>query len=167
MAHNTTFNTVAPYSEALAKCLTIFQNRVLTTAGMVIKAGSSAIPKTGAGVLNFSIGGKVYSVAAATDMALTSVAASTVADGKSRVFFLFLDASSTLSIMASAAVATASIATVAVMPDYDMSTLVPFAAIKVSNASGSTFTPATTALDAANVTVTYVNLSAPLPGQAV
>ncbi|GAB6037122.1 hypothetical protein JCM15519_16810 [Fundidesulfovibrio butyratiphilus] len=162
---NALLGQFSPYSSKLANVLTCLMNRTLASGGLAIKAAASAVVKTAAAI-SYSINGKLYSFAAG-DVALTSVAASTVAAGNARVFFLFLDSAGDFSIVASDEVAVASLASVAVMPEYDCDTLVPFGAIKVSNGTASTFTPGTTALDTASLTVAYVNLSGIVSGQAI
>lgn len=166
MAYNTEFNKMHPFSEQLSKVLTYLQNRALSSAALAIKITASAIAKNTAALV-YAVAGKAYTLAANTDIALTDVAAKTIVAGNARVFFLFINAAGAVTVTASNSVAAASIASVSVLPDYDESTLVPFGAIKVNNGTAGTFTPGTTALDTALLTVTYVNLSAPLPGQAI
>lgn len=163
--YNAAFTTIAPFSEKMATALTHLLNRTFTTGGLVIKAGASAIAKTATAVA-FSLNGKSLSFPAG-DVALTSAAASTILAGYARNFFLFLDASAAVTIVPSASVLIANVATINVMPDYDCNALVPFGVIKWANGSASTLTPATGALDTTDAVATYVNLSAPIVGQTV
>jgi len=82
---------------AFDKVLTPIGDRVstqsLSSAGLVIKAGGSAIVKTGAAAYYASAKGKLVTKAAATDMAAL---AGTVTNAKFNVFAFFVDAAGTL-----------------------------------------------------------------------
>ena len=85
-----------------------------------------------------------------------------VAAGKSSAAFLAIDA-------------VGNVVVSAVAPDDDNDIVVPdpgagaclFGAVKVSNGGATAFTGGTTALDAANVTATYYNLSGVIPGESL
>lgn len=81
---------------ALDKVLTPIGDRIstqtLSTAGLAIKAGASAIVKTGASACQYAIKGKLGSIAAATDQAALS---GTVTNAKFNVFAFFVDAAGT------------------------------------------------------------------------
>jgi len=61
-----------PIAEAVAK---VFNTRAITTAGLVIKAGASALAKTGSAAFYATVGGRLVTIAGSTDMpALTGLA---------------------------------------------------------------------------------------------
>jgi hypothetical protein len=64
-----------------------------TDAGLVIKAGGSAVVKTGSSALYLSIKGKLVTKAASTDMAALS---GTVTNAKFNIFQFFIDGAGTL-----------------------------------------------------------------------
>lgn len=134
-------------------------NRAFNAAGLAIKAWSSALAKT-VNTLNYQIDSVLYSKAASDLAALTGY---DVADGYTKVLSVFLDTSGTFTYLSSAAIAnTATINVrndIVVEPDQKTKALIGF--IKIKNASGSTFTGGTTALDASNVTVTYIDIYYP------
>lgn len=66
---------------------------MLSTAGLVIKAGGSAIVKTGAAAFYALAGGTLVTKAAATDMAALS---GTVTNAKFNVFVFYIDSAGTL-----------------------------------------------------------------------
>lgn len=68
--------------------------QTLTSAGLVIKAGGSAIAKTGSSVTYALVKGKLVSKAGSTDMAAL---VGTVTNAKFNVFAFFMDGAGTLS----------------------------------------------------------------------
>lgn len=64
------------------------KSRMLATAGLVIKAGGSALVKTGGAAAQYVANGVLGSIAAATDMAALS---GTVTNAKFNVFCYFID----------------------------------------------------------------------------
>lgn len=68
------------------------KSRMLASAGLVIKAGGSAIVKTGASAAQFIANGVLGSIGAATDMAALS---GTVSNAKFNVFVFFIDSAGT------------------------------------------------------------------------
>ena len=146
-------------SDNLAQVLSALLSRTFNAGGFAIKTASSADAKT-ANTIEFTVNGVHKTKAAVATVSLSSVAASTCATGASRLYVIFLDASGNVTVQASDAGTTT-------MPAYSMATLCPVAAVKVVNASGSTFTPGTTALDTASITFTFMDLSGVFPGQTL
>lgn len=132
---------------ALKAAEAAFKNVALSSAGLVIKAGGSALAKTGAAIFYASVGGTIVSIAAGTDMpALTGL---NIAQNKYNVICFFIDAAGTV---------TASLGTPGdtpaevVFPAFSATkTLVGYLLITHSSA----FTGGTTALDTA--TTVYVS----------
>lgn len=77
---------IKPIADRLSTC-------TLNSAGLVIKAGGSALVKTGATPTAVSVKGKLQSIAAATDMAALS---GTVVNATFNVYAFFVDAAGTL-----------------------------------------------------------------------
>lgn len=126
---------------------------MLTSAGLVIKAGSSAIVKAVTAFAAIIDGAPVYK-AAATDM---SALVGTLATAKSAAWAFYIDSAGTITTAAKTAdVATHALAVAAVAAPTDNKALIGF--IVVDNATGSNFVGGTTALDAASLTVTYYNV---------
>lgn len=67
--------------------------RMLSSAALVIKAGASALVKTGAAAAQAAVGGVLRSIAAATDMAAL---AGTVTNAKFNVYCYFIDSAGVL-----------------------------------------------------------------------
>lgn len=119
----------------------------LTTAGLVIKAGASTLAKTGAAAFYASVGGRLLTIAAATDMpALTGLV---ITANSFNVACFFVNSSGTVS----ARFGTEGVSLGRVkFPDFPLGqALVGFLIITHS----ATFTGGTTALDTA--TTVYVS----------
>lgn len=121
--------------------------QALTTAGLVIKTGGSALAKTGAAAFYGIVGGRLVTIAAATDMpALTGL---TITASSFNVACFFIDSSGTVT--ARFGTEGTTIGRVK-FPDFPVDkALVGFLLITHS----STFTGGTTALDTA--TTVYVS----------
>ncbi len=132
---------------------------VLSKAGLVIKAGSSAIVKAGsafAAVVN----GTIVRKAANTDMAAL---AGTLANANSAAWAFYVDAAGTLTTSAKTANAATHAAAIALLPTTPLDrALIGF--IVVDNATGSNFVGGTTPLDTGSLTVTYYDSSGIPPG---
>jgi len=132
---------------------------VLNSAGLAIKAGSSALAKSVNTITAF-IDGVLVSKAAADMPALVG----TIAAAKYGLFVFSVNASGTLTTtpgtLTGAALANLVFPTI---PDGDV--VIGF--IVVHNGSASTFTGGTTALDAADITTTYVNTPFPFNPNAL
>lgn len=130
--------------------LALYQNQMLSSAGLVIKGASSALAKTGAAATTAIAGGVLQKIAAATDMAALS---GTVVTATKNVYVFSIDAGGTLySAMGGASAAVSGI-TFPVIPEGRA--VIGF--ILVENATGADFVGGTTALDVASLTVTYLN----------
>lgn len=136
---------------ALQALLQVFASRLNTvataTAGLVIKAGTSVLAKTGATAFRGSVGGRQVTIAAATDMpALTGLV---ITANKFNVACFFIDAAGTVTAAFGTEGGTAA---AVVFPDFPIDkALVGFLLITHS----ATFTGNTTALDTA--TTVYVS----------
>lgn len=153
MAHTRNFDSAAKSSQTLSDILTSLQkahcNRIFNTGGLAIKAGGSAVVKT-VNTVNAWIDGTIVQKAAG-DMAALS--GSVVPTGSKNIYAFCLDSSGTLTTLAGTANATlGSVLFPTVSADK---AIIGF--IIVSNATGSDFTPGTTALDTGSLTVTYVD----------
>ena len=185
-------------------------NQFLDAAGVVIKAASSPIPKTGATAARYVWDGKFKSLGAATECALGGTTSNfKIPNGYTGLFILAVNGSDdprdpvtgTVSAAGTAAGATqaffapfiftpeavsvagyidtryrgyryskdaAGNTVLKATNDYakSMSHLIkdlpegflPYAVVKVANASGADFVPGTTALDAAGLTVTFTSI---------
>lgn len=100
---------------------------------------------------DFTIGGRVYTKAAADNIALTAAPAQPVLT--SAYYLLSVNAAGTVT--TTAGTSAASNPAIPVPPDGQA----VFGAIKVDLAEEATFTPGTTALNATNVTATFYNLT--------
>lgn len=152
--------------------------RCATKITLAINAASAATVKS-TGAIIYTIGGVFYTAAALANKAITVThradgSAVTAKDaayvqpaGTTAVYVLALNAAGTL------AVVQGSYAGQSITFSADKSKVItgtgaapslpagycPIGAIKVKTAAGTTFTPATTALDAAGLTVTFTDLS--------
>jgi hypothetical protein len=70
-----------------------YSSQALQSAGLVIKAGGSALAKTGGSATKLLADGKLVNIAAATDMAAL---AGTVTNAKFNVYCFFVDSAGTL-----------------------------------------------------------------------
>ena len=126
--------------------------KLLTSAGLVIKAGGSAIVKAGSAFVA-NIAGVLVRKAANTDM---SALAGTLATAKRAVWAFYINAAGTISTSAKSADAATHDAALLLLPAVpDGLAMIGF--IVVDNATGSNFVGGTTALDTASLTVTYYN----------
>lgn len=123
-------------------------NLVFNTAGLAIKAGSSALAKS-VNTITYVIDGVIAQKAAA-DMAALS--GTTVADGSKNVYVFTVDVSGTLKTYAGTQATT--LAGIVWPTVADGEAVIGFLIVATS---GATFIPGTTALDAGTVTATYVN----------
>lgn len=157
MANTQNFDGVAKGEQTLSDILIKFQkfatNQIYNTGGLAIKAGSSALAKTVNTVLASHAG--VYSTKAAADMAALSGAV--VPTGSTNIYAFVLDSAGTLTTVAGTAATT--LAGVVAPVISDDKAIIGF--ITVANATGSDFTPGTTALDVGSLTVTYYNTPFP------
>lgn len=136
-------------AEVVSK-MNVQQSSMLTKAGLVIKAGSSAIVKAGSAFAAV-VGGTPVRKAANTDMAAL---VGTLATAKSALWAFYIDAAGTLTTSAKTADADTHAAAMALLPVTPAGkAMIGF--IIVDNATGSNFVGGTTALDAASLTVTY------------
>lgn len=134
---------------------------VLSKAGLVIKAGSSAVVKAGVAFAAV-VGGTIVRKAANTDMAAL---VGTLATANSAAWAFYINEAGTLSASAKTANAASHAAAIALLPATPLDVaLIGF--IVVDNATGSNFVGGTTALDTASLTVTYYDSSGIPPGLA-
>ena len=133
-----------PIAEAVAK---VFNTRAITTAGLVIKAGASALAKTGSAAFYATVGGRLVTIAGSTDMpALTGL---TITANSFNVACFFIDSAGTVTVrFGTEGTALGRVK----FPDFPLAqALVGFLIITHS----ATFTGGTTALDTA--TTVYVS----------
>ena len=131
----------------------------LNGGSLQIKTSSSALAKT-TSAINYLINGYLYSKAAWDLAALTGY---NVTSAYTAVLSVFLDSAWTFSYEKSAEVAntaTFRLGDVASLKSTASKALVGYIVIK--NATASVFTGGTTALDAANITATYIDVFAPI-----
>lgn len=128
------------------------QNRFLLSAPvLVIKAGSSAVVKS-SGAFTALVAGTYVSKAADTDMAALS---GNTAAGKYALYDFYMDSAGTITSAKAADAATAA-AALLLLPALPINK-VRLGYVIVHNGSLAAFQGNTTALDAADITVTYVN----------
>ena len=126
--------------------------QMLNSAGLVIKAGASALVKTGASASHAMVQGVLRSIAASTDMAAL---AGTVTNAKFNVFVYYIDASGTLtSQMGTEGATLAAVVFPATPPAV---TVVGFSIINPTGAGN--FVGGTTAFDDGTVVPTAVHVS--------
>lgn len=137
---------------------------ILTAPTLVIKATSGTVPKSSTA---FSVlaAGLVQSKAADTDM---SVIAGTLATAKAALWAFYIDSAGTITTSTKTADAADAAAALLLKPTIPANK-VEIGYIIVANASGSNFTGGTTALDATNVTTTFVSnpVTSPILAAAV
>jgi hypothetical protein len=134
----------------------------MTKAGLAIgdgaKTGVAFAAPVGAGI-DFCIDGILYNHAdAATNLPFTAAAVQAVLT--KCLYLVCVDSGGTVTTVKGTAVLTADLTAgnaVLQWPEYPSSKCV-VGAVKITLASTATFTPGTTALDAANVTATYYDL---------
>jgi len=147
-------------SYALQKVLDPIGDRIsthaLTTAGLAIKAGASAIVKTGAAACIVSVKGKLQSIGAATDQAALS---GTVLNATFNVYAFFVDAAGTGTSAMGVGAATLPAVVFPVIPEGKA--LLGFVIINPTGTGN--FVGGTTALDDATVipNAVYVNCTGP------
>ena len=141
--------------------LELMRNKCESACGLAIKAAGNADAKT-ASAIAFCIGGKFYSLAAQATLDLSALCPGTIATGTSAGVFFFVNAAGTVT----ASLVSADSAGAIACPDFGL-TKVCFGSIKIANASGSTFTVGTTALDVSNVTTSYSDHNVMMPGQTI
>lgn len=128
----------------------------LSSAGLVIKAGGSAIVKTGASAYYASVLGRLVTKGAATDMAALS---GTVTNAKFNVFCFFIDAAGTLT--SAMGIEGATLAAVVFPPIPEGKAMIGFVIINPTGTGN--FVGGTTALDDVTVVpnAAYVNVQGP------
>ncbi len=126
--------------------------RMLNSAGLVIKAGASALVKTGATASHASVRGILRSIAAATDMAAL---AGTVVNATFNVYAYFIDAAGTLTSAMGTAGATLAEVKFPVVPTNKA--VIGFTIINPTGTGD--FVGGTTAIDDATVVPTAVHVS--------
>lgn len=136
-------NALRPVIRALADR---FSSCATSTAGLVIKAGASAVAKTGAAAFNGFAGGVPVSIAASTDM---PALVGTIGAGKYNVFCFFIDSASTVTVAMGTEGETLAAVKFPTFPEGKA--LVGYLVITYASA----FTGGTTALDTA--TTVYVS----------
>jgi len=124
-------------------------SQTLGNAGLVIKAGGGILAKTGATATSAVANGTLLSIAAATDMASL---AGTTAQNTFNVYCFFIDAAGALTTLMGTAGAT--LALVKFPPIPVGKAMIGFITVNPTTAA---FIGGTTALDAANTNVVYVN----------
>lgn len=145
------------YNALLAAVERIYLNNahLLTAPVLAIKAGSSPTVKS-SGAFSAMAAGVIQSKSADTDM---SAIAGSLATAKSALWAFYIDSAGTISTSTKTADAADAAAALALKPAVPANK-VELGYIIVSNATGSAFVGGTTALDATDVTVTYVNSEA-------
>lgn len=128
--------------------------KTINAAGLAIKAGSSAVAKT-VNTVYFALNGSFLS-ATAGDVALTGI---TVAAGYKQVVAVLLDSTGAKSVAAvgSAVATSANVGTA--WFGYSVPNKAVAGFLIISNGSASAFTGGTTALDASDITVQYVDVA--------
>lgn len=146
----------------LSPILDGYSTQTKTSAGLVIKAGSSTLIKTGAAITYGVVKGKLFSVGAATDM---PALVGTVTNAKFNVFCFFQDAAGTRTV--AMGVEGATLAAVKFPPFPAGKALIGFAIINPTGTGD--FVGGTTALDDGTVTpgAVYVNSIGPFDPTAL
>lgn len=140
---------LVPFLSALARSQS---SRMLNTAGLVIKAGASALVKTGAAACHAAVKGTLVSIAAATDMAALS---GTVTNAKFNVYAYFVTNAGVLStVMGKEGATLAAVVFPAIPIDK---TLIGFTIINPTGTGN--FVGGTTAIDDATVVPNAVHVS--------
>lgn len=141
----------------------------LTKAGLAIgdgaKTGPAIVSPVGAGI-DFVINGIAYHKAdAATVLPLS--AATVQATDTTCLYLMCVDSGGNVTSVQGTPVSTAALTAGTATLDIPEPTAntCPFGAVKIATASAATFTPGTTALDAANITETYYDFAGGLPSR--
>lgn len=135
----------------------MIKHGLLSTPGAAIKAGTS--PTASHSAFEYAVNGVFKTKAAADFPALTG----TIADDYSAVYSFLIDSAGTVTVVKSDDVALADdidvlkLVTASINSGVTGTGKVLVSSIVVTNETGSTFTAGTTALDAANTTVTYID----------
>lgn len=127
-------------------------SRMVSTAGLVIKAGASALVKTGAAACHLLVDGKLAAIAAATDMPALS---GTVTNAKFNVYVYFQDAAATRTTVMGTEGAT--LAAVVFPQTPQKKTMIGFTIINPTGTGN--FVGGTTAIDDATVVPNAVHVS--------
>lgn len=150
-------NTTTEMEALFDKLQRRFANMVFNSAGLAIKTGGSALAKSVNTI--FAIVDGVLVKKAAADMAALS--GSNVPDGSKNVYVFTVQVDGTLKTYPGTAATTVGGITWPTILDGEA--VIGFAVVE--NGTGSNFVPGTTALDAASLTVSYVNTTHPfIPG---
>lgn len=146
----------------------LFNTQSLGNAGLAINAGAAATWKmTNSAALVYVIGGQAYRKAAVTAQAVPSAiswtgVASTYNAG---AFLITLDSSGTVTTIPSSVVSTTASQAAAVAgiswPQVPVGSVVIGAIVISTSTANTTFTAGTTALDAAGISVDYINVQGP------
>jgi hypothetical protein len=133
-----------------------YSTRALVNSTLVIKAGSSALAKTGAADSYFTVKGILVKIAASTDMPALA-GGDIVTTNTVNVFCFFVDSAGALtSASGTPGVALANV----VFPPFPQGKCLVGILI-VTMAAAATFTAGTTALDAANTTTVFISPTGP------
>lgn len=132
----------------LAPLVDRFSTQATSSAGLVIKAGTSALAKTGATAFQGIAGGTPVAIAAATDM---PALVGSITANSFNVFCFFIDAASAVTVAMGTEGTT--LAKVKFPPFPESKALVGYLIVTHT----STFVGGTTALDVAGTTVNYVS----------
>lgn len=159
MSANATFNKLFDHQSMSDAMQFLAMNGCLTSGGTAIKAGSSAVAKH-ANTIAFKIDGKFYSKSTGD----LTIPATVIPAGYKALVSWYLDAAGTATSVMSTPVLVA--AATPVLPSF-ADTLVCIGAVLISNGAATSFTGATTALDATSVTTTYYNFAQAFPGMTV
>lgn len=130
---------------------------LLASAGLAIKAGSSAIVKAASAIIA-NVNGVLVRKAANTDM---PALVGTLATAKSAAWPFYIDGSGTLTTGAKTADAASHDAALALVPIVPLG-LAQIGILLLDNATGSNFVGGTTALDVGSLTATYYNTPGPV-----
>ena len=125
---------------------------IITSATLVIKAGSSAVVKSSTAIVAL-VNGLTVSLTANTDM---SALVGSLATAKSAAWAFYIDSAGTITTSTKTADSATAAAAAGLLPAVPSGKL-QIGYVVISNATGSAFTGGTTALDTASLTVAYFN----------
>ncbi len=161
-SRGTKLDDVMPKQDAL---LHLLGNRAFTAAGLAIHGVNTENVLT-ANITTYVINGIFYAKAATAEVDISAatflneegdtVAIATIADDTKAYLLFVLDTSGNIRVVQGAAVGLTATPVWPKVPEN----YAAMGAVLVQNETGSAFTPGTTALDTANVTDTYYDLSA-------